>query len=116
MESRLTPGPANFRTHEDTITVLLDAGCSAVMAVHAYNLVDSYVLGFALQEVNFPFRNAEELAAMSEEVLANLQADEYPNSARVARELLTSGFDYADEFEFGLDLILDALGPVLPGA
>lgn len=116
MESRMTPGPANLRTHEDTITVLLDAGCSAVMAIHAYNLVDSYVLGFALQEVNFPFSNAEELAAMSEEVLANLQADEYPNSARVARELLTSGFDYADEFEFGLDLILDAIGPVLPGA
>ena len=116
MESRLTPGPANLRTHEDTITVLLDAGCSVVMATHAYNLVDSYVYGFALQEVNFPFSNAEELAAMSEEVLANLQADEYPNSARVARELLTSGFDYADEFEFGLDLILDAIGPVLPGA
>jgi AcrR family transcriptional regulator len=116
MESRMTPGPANLRSHEDTLTVLLDAGCSAVMAVHAYNLVDSYVLGFALQEVNFPFSNAEELAAISEEVLANLQADEYPNSARVARELLTSGFDYADEFEFGLDLILDAIGPVLPGA
>jgi AcrR family transcriptional regulator len=116
MESRMTPGPANLRTHEDTLTVLLDAGCSAVMAVHAYNLVDSYVLGFALQEVNFPFSNAEELAAMSQEILANLQADEYPNSARVARELLTSGFDYADEFEFGLDLILDAIGPVLQGA
>lgn len=116
MESRMTPGPANLRTHEDTLTVLLDAGCSAVMATHAYNLVDSYVYGFALQEVNFPFSNAEELAAMSEEVLANLQADEYPNSARVARELLTSGFDYADEFEFGLDLILDAIGPVLQGA
>jgi AcrR family transcriptional regulator len=116
MESRMTPGPANLRTHEDTITVLLDAGCSAVMATHAYNLVDSYVYGFALQEVNFPFSNAEELAAMSEEILANLQADEYPNSARVARELLTSDFDYADEFEYGLDLILDAIGPVLQGA
>ena len=33
MESRMTPGPANLRTHEDTITVLLDAGCSAVMAI-----------------------------------------------------------------------------------
>lgn len=114
MESRLTPGPANLRAHEDTLTVLLDTGCSAIMATHAYNLVDSYVLGFVLQEVNFPFRNAEELAAMSEELLANLQADEYPSSARVARELLTSGFDYADEFEFGLDLILDAIGPLLP--
>jgi AcrR family transcriptional regulator len=115
MESRLTPGPANLRIHEDTITALLDAGCSGVMATHAYNLVDSYVLGFVLQEVNFPFRDAEELAAMSEGILANLQADTYPNSALVARELLTSGFDYADEFEFGLDLILDAIGPLLPG-
>jgi AcrR family transcriptional regulator len=114
MESRLTPGPANLRIHEDTITVLLDAGCSAITATHAYNLVDSYVLGFVLQEVNFPFRDAEELAAMSEGILANLQADTYPNSALVARELLTSGFDYADEFEFGLDLILDAIGPLLP--
>jgi hypothetical protein len=85
------------------------------MAVHASNLVDSYVLGFALQEANVPFSNAQELAAMSGDILANLQADEYPNSARVARELLTSGFDYADEFEFGLDLILDALGPLLSG-
>lgn len=115
MESRLTPGPANLRTHEDTITVLLDAGCSVRMATHAGNLVNSYVLGFALQEANFPYSNAEELAAMSEEILANLRAEEYPNSARVARELLTSGFDYGDEFEFGLDLILDAIGPVLQG-
>ena len=116
VELRVTPGPANLRIHEDAITVLLDAGCSAVMATHAYNLVDSYVYGFALQEASLPFSNAEELAAMSEQLLANLQADTYPNSARVASELLTSGFDYGNEFEFGLDLILDALGPILRGA
>lgn len=116
MESRMTPGPANLRTHEDTITVLLDAGCSAVMATHAYNLVDSYVLGFALQEVNFPFSNAEELSAVVGELLAQVPADAYPSLARVGSELLASGFDYADEFEFGLDLILDAIGPVLQGA
>ena len=29
---------------------------------------------------------------------------------------LTSGFDYAEEFEFGLDLILDAIGPVIAGS
>lgn len=116
MESRMTPGPANLRTHEDTLTVLLDAGCSAVMATHAYNLVDSYVLGFALQEVNFPFSNAEELSAVVGELLAQVPADAYPSLARVGSELLASGFDYADEFEFGLDLILDAIGPVLQGA
>jgi hypothetical protein len=82
------------------------------MATHAYNLVDSYVLGFALQEVNLQFSNAEELSA----VVAQVPADAYPNLARVGSELLASGFDYADEFEFGLDLILDAIGRVLPGA
>ncbi|MHB8890762.1 MAG: TetR/AcrR family transcriptional regulator [Candidatus Limnocylindrales bacterium] len=106
MESRMAPGPANLRNHEDTLSVLLDTGCSAAMATHAYNLVDSYVLGFALQEVHLPFSNAEELAAVGEELLAQVPADAYPNMSRVAGELLASGFDYGNEFEFGLDLIL----------
>ncbi len=93
-----------------------NSGCSATTATHAYNLVDSYVLGFALQEVNLPFSNAEELAAMGEELLAHVQADEYPNMARVSGELLASGFDYGDEFEFGLDLILDGIERALQGA
>jgi hypothetical protein len=62
-----------------------------------------------LQEVNLPFSNAEELAAMSEVLLARVPAGEYPNLARVSRELVASGFDYADEFEFGLDLILEGI-------
>jgi hypothetical protein len=36
-------------------------------------------------------------------------ADAYPHLARVQRELVGSGFDYADEFEAGLDIILGAL-------
>jgi AcrR family transcriptional regulator len=116
MESRMTPGPANLRSHEDTLTVLLDAGCSAIMATHAYNLVDSYVLGFALQEVNLPFTNAEELAAVGEPLIAQMPADLYPNLVRVSLELFASGFNYADEFEFGLDLILDGIGRALDEA
>jgi len=116
MESRMAPGPANLRSHEDTLTVLLDSGCSATTATHAYNLVDSYVLGFALQEVNLPFSNAEELAAVGELLIAQVPADEYPNFVRVSAELLASGFDYADEFEFGLDLILDGIERALQEA
>ena len=116
MESRMAPGAANLRSHEDTLSVLLDAGCSAKMATHAYNLVDSYVLGFALQETNFPFSNAEELAAVGEQMLAQVPADQYPNLVRVSGELLASGFDYRDEFEFGLDLILDGIERALQGA
>ena len=107
MESRMAPGPSNLRSHDEMLAVLLDAGFSAAMATHASNLVDSYVLGFALQETSFPFSNAEELAAVGEELLAQVPGDEYPSFVRVGAELLASGFDYADEFEFGLDLILD---------
>jgi len=120
MESRIAPGPANLRSHEDTLTVLLHGGFSATTATHAYNLVDSYVLGFALQEVNLPFSNAEELAAVGEQLLAHLSADAYPNLVRASRELLGSGFNYGDEFAFGLDLILDgierAFEPGVPSA
>ena len=80
MESRMAPGPANLRSHEDTLTVLLDSGCSATTATHAYNLVDSYVLGFALQEVNMPFSNAEELAAVGEQLVARCR----PTSTRTS--------------------------------
>jgi AcrR family transcriptional regulator len=115
METRMAPGPANLRSHDDTLSVLLDAGFTASTATHAYNLVDSYVLGFALQEVNMPFGNAEELAAVGEELLAHLPANAYPNLVRVSRELLASGFDYGAEFELGLDLILDGIERALRG-
>jgi hypothetical protein len=45
----------------------------------------------------------------SRSFLRQMPADEYPNLRDVAIELIQSGFNYADEFEFGLDLILDGL-------
>jgi AcrR family transcriptional regulator len=115
MES-MTPGPASLRSRDDTLSVLLDAGFSAAMATHAHNILDSYVYGFALQEAQMPFSNAEELAAMGEDLLAQVPADTYPSFVRVAAELLASGFDYGDEFEFGLDLILEGIERALQRA
>ena len=109
MESRLAPGPATLRGRDDVLAVLLDAGFSGAMATHAYNILDSYVYGFALQEAQLPFSDAEGLAAMGEQLLAHVPAEAYPHLVRVSRELLASGFDYADEFEFGLDLVLDGI-------
>jgi len=75
----MAPGPSNLRSHDEMLAVLLDAGFSAAMATHASNLIDSYVLGFALQETSFPFSNAEELAAVGDELLAQVPVDEYPS-------------------------------------
>jgi len=109
MESRMQPGPANLLHRDAVLEVLLDAGFSPVDATHAYNTLDSYIFGFVLQERSLPFSDAEELADVGAELLAQIPIDEYPHLAAVSTELLAGGFDYAAEFEFGLDLILDAI-------
>lgn len=110
MESRSNPGPATLAHHDAMVAVLLDAGFTGRSATRVYNLVDSYVYGFALQEAALPFSTAEEMALISDEMLAGVEAA-YPRLASVQRELAGSGFVYADEFEAGLDIIL----PALPG-
>ncbi len=43
-------------------------------------------------------------------MLAQFPADEYPHLTEFTTEhVLQPGYDYGDEFEFGLDLILDGL-------
>ena len=110
MESRTTPGPANLRHHEAVIACLRKAGFSAEMATHANWLLDGYVYGFALQEPSLPFDTAEEFADMVEDVyMPQLPPDQYPYLNETAATLLAAGYDPADEFIFGLDLILGAL-------
>ena len=108
MESRSQPGPATLGHHDAMTGILLRAGFDGRRLVRVYNVLDSYIYGFALQEATLPFSSPEEMASMSEQMLAAV-ADAYPNLATVRRELVGSGFDYADEFEAGLDIILDAL-------
>ena len=111
MESRSQPGPATLGHHDAMVAILFRAGFDGRGATRVYNVLDSYVYGFALQEATLPFSSPEEMASMSEQMLAAV-ADAYPNLATVQRELVGSGFDYADEFEAGLDIILGALpGP-----
>ena len=108
MESRAQPGPATLGHHDAMVAILLRAGFDGRGTVRVYNLLDSYIYGFALQEATLPFSSPEEMASMSEQMLAAV-ADAYPHLATVQRELVGSGFVYADEFEAGLDIILDAL-------
>lgn len=110
MESRTSPGPATLRHHDAVIGCLRGAGFSVEMSAHAFSLLDSYVYGFALQEATLPFDTAEQTAEVAEMILSSLQPDEYPHLTELAVEhVLQPGYDYGNEFEFGLDLILDGL-------
>jgi AcrR family transcriptional regulator len=114
MESRRTPGPANIRHHDAVLGVLRDAGFPVELAAHAYSLLDSYIYGFALQEASLPFHTPEETAEVAQEIMSEFPADEYPHLAEIATEhVLQPGYDYGDEFLYGLDLILDGLARAL---
>jgi AcrR family transcriptional regulator len=114
LESRLHPGPASYRLHNAVLGALREGGFSVEMAVHAYSVQDAYIYGFALQEKSLPFEGAEESAEVAEtmmtEMLREVPADEYPYLVEVVGGFVaTSGYDFAEEFLFGLDLILDGL-------
>ena len=109
MESRASPGPANLRHHDTVSGVLLDAGFSGVTATRAYNLLDSYIYGFVLQETTLPFGSTDEMEAQATSMMGEMAPGEYENLRAIAAALVTAGFTYADEFEFGLDLILDGI-------
>ena len=80
------------------------------MAAHAYALLDSYIYGFALQEANLPFRTPEESAKMADSFLRQFPPGAYPHLAEITvQHVLRPGYDFGDEFAFGLDLILDGL-------
>jgi AcrR family transcriptional regulator len=109
METRMSPGPASAEHHNAMLGCLREAGFPFRDAVHAYNLLDAYTYGFALQEKTIPFETPEQSAEMAK-VTVGEKGPEYPYLAEVVVEFASSGgYDYTEEFEFGLDLILDGL-------
>jgi hypothetical protein len=110
MESRTSPGPATLRHHDAVIESLRDAGFSIELAAHAYSVLDSYIYGFALQQASLPFDTGAQTADVAQEIMAQYSPGEYPHLTELATEhVLQPGYDYANEFAYGLDLILDGL-------
>jgi AcrR family transcriptional regulator len=110
MQERVNPGPALLRHHDAVIGSLREGAFSVAMAAHAFSAMDAYIYGFALQEKTLPFDTPEEVAMIAEMILQQMPPDEYPYLAELTIDhVLRPGYSYSDEFEFGLDLILDGL-------
>ncbi len=110
MESRTTPGPKTLKHHDAVIGTLRSAGFSIELTAHAYSALDSYIYGFAMQEPNLPFDTAQETAKVAQAIMAQFPPGEYPHLTELTIEhVLKPGYSYANEFQYGLDLILDGL-------
>jgi AcrR family transcriptional regulator len=110
MQSRTNPGPATLRHQNDVIGCLRTGGFTIHQAAHAFSVIDSYIYGFTQQQRNLTYTTPEQATAVAGNILHQLPADKYPHlAAMIIEHALQPDYDYAAEFDFGLNLILDGL-------
>jgi AcrR family transcriptional regulator len=110
MQSRINPGPATLRHHNAVIGTLRAAGFSVEQTAHAFALIDSYVYGFALSEHALPINGPDTVADIADSMMQQFPVADYPHLVEFTIEhVMRPGYDFGDEFEYGLGLILGAL-------
>ena len=110
MESRTNPLPETLGHHDAVLGCLRRGGLSLDMTAHSYAVLDSYVYGFALQEASLPATGGAEMADLAQGLIEPLPDGVYPHLTEfTTQHVLQPGYDFRTEFEFGLDLILEAL-------
>ena len=117
LDSRENAGFQTLRQHNAVIGCFREAGFDIAMAAHGFALIDAFVFGFVIQETALPFTNSDELQAVAGPILDEAMVAELPHLVEmVVGHVLKPGYAYAEEFEFGLSLILDGLERRLAGA
>ena len=105
-----TPGLAKLRHLDSALGSLRNGGLSLTLTAHAISAIDSYVYGFAMRERSLAFKTEQETAIMAQSMLDELPTAEYPYLAELtSKHVLQASYNCSNEFEFGLDLLLDAL-------
>jgi len=106
--SRQGGGTARLRRADWLLRTFREAGLSEELTFHAYHVVESHILGFTVQQLNFPYRGAE-LEERASRFLARFPVDEFPDFAEHVQQHLEPYEGDEGGFELGLDLILDGL-------
>ena len=115
LNSRRRPGMATLQHHDAVIGCLRAGGFTVRGAAHAFATIDAYVYGFAVQELSLPMEPGEDTSELAVEILASAPAEELPHLAEMTAEFVgRPDYAFANEFEPGLDLILDALDRTRP--
>ncbi len=110
LESRKTPGVATLRHHDAVIGCLRYAGFSLPLTAHAYALLDSYIYGFVLQELNLPLETPEQTSELAGSIMSQLPAGAFTHLVEFTMgHVLQPGYAYAHEFGWGFELILDGI-------
>lgn len=112
LEARGSTDPAALRYIDAIIGILRAAGFSLRNAAHAFSLLDSYIYGHVIQEVNLTKGDPDEAetpAKVDSSATDPLAPHEYPHLRELQQEAMNSPHSFDEEFAFGLNLIIDAL-------
>ncbi len=109
LEARDSKGPTALRYIDSILGNLRSAGFSIENAVHAFWLLDSFVYGQVIQETNLPISSSKEMTESTGSTLEQDTMDQYPHLVEIGEHAMRSDYTVDKEFEFGLDLILEAL-------
>ena len=112
MMSRINIGPAMLCYVDATIGCLREAGFSYKQADHAWNTIDSHIYGFTLQEIDFPL-DPSEYADAAKQYLSLVPAEQYPYLNALSQQVIDGSHHGMQDFNFGLELILDGLNRLL---
>lgn len=105
-----SPGPATRVRHDAVIGTLRAAGFSIPLTAHAFAAFDAYVNGFVLVEVSLPLDEYQPDHETVQAVAFEAAFEGLPHLKELTMEYLTlEGYQFGAEFDFGLDLVLDAL-------
>jgi AcrR family transcriptional regulator len=101
-------GTARLGFMEGLLATLRRSGFSAELTHHAYHALDSHIVGFTLWQVSLP--PSDDLTDLAADFLSQLDTTAYPYFAEhVEQHLGDTAASGAEEFAFGLDLLLDGL-------
>ncbi len=117
MDSRRNSGLETLRHHDAVLGCLRTAGFSLALTGHAFAVLDAYLYGFVVQEQSLAFEDGEDLAELGAQMVDRLPEGELTHLREFTLEhALRPGYDFGDEFDHGLELILDGLARLLDGA
>jgi AcrR family transcriptional regulator len=114
MESRLSQSPVRLQYADAVLGLLRCGGFTVPLAYRTFVLIDSYLYGYIMQELNWPVEEAE-MSQLEKEVTAQLSMADYPHLMEAMNHVMTTRAEsrvagvYDVEFAAGLELILDAV-------
>jgi len=114
---RQRPGGARLRYGNSLLGCFRNAGFSKDVTYHAYHIVESYILGYTFQVLNYRSVDMSQFADIADRFVRGEFADEYPHfTEHVRQHMEPDREDDVSAYELGLDLILGGLERLRDGA